>query len=78
MLNRLSRHHGFISSPRSGTQYPAATEVTGAPAFEAVSGSSAMKRLNGVLRYITPPATMGVPSNALLRRRPLPSETSPV
>jgi hypothetical protein len=37
-----------------------------------------MKRLNGVLRYITPPATMGVPSNALLRRRPLPSETSPV
>jgi len=43
-----------------------------------VSGSSATTRLNGVLRYIVPSATMGVASNSRLAPRPSAPVTSPV
>src|SRR6476660_9743362 len=60
--------------------YPAVSVVCGSNAqrWAPVAGSSAMIRLNPVVRNKVPSTTIGVASKPLRRRLPLPSDTSPV
>jgi hypothetical protein len=71
-----------VATPRlmRPSPYPAVSVVCGSNAqrWAPVAGSSAMIRLNPVVRNNVPSTTIGVASKPLRRRLPLPSDTSPV